>query len=570
MSTWNESLVHSQFLKIDVTIIMIFVCCIANCIFIEKKRIDGGSYRDVQKIRSIRRAKWAWIGMFTGYFSITTFEAAQYIARHGIVTTEMQIGVLGFGMLGTLAGGLWGSIKGRRMQAADGLGSADAILYSGSSSKSHLGNTYISMTKISSSSTQFYKRFLPLFLGGFFLYFILGEVKFMIHGHVPVIFIVIICVFIADFVIRKNIVSGLSDEIYDCGDFLFIKNNDIEERVELSNIMKVNVSTMTSPQQIVLKLVTPGKFGQEIKFSPIAPFLNLPFLKNKIAENLIVRVDQARKSDRAKKVSGHTLPLSSLKLFGTDDYCIDLTIGRIFKDRFTITTDTVTYGKITMPLSEISRLRWGMYYHGDSFYKKYVSYQVCFGSDSALAVVECALDVEPDSDSLSRYNTIVNKLWKAAGIKMLTGIIERIAKGEVVRISDYVSADVDGLFLPNECLYDIAGNLNGIRGEQIHCDWSDISYLGSGCQCLEDMKGDQIGYWGETHRTWSDNGRTRQSECLRLTSKRDSNISVSLSYRDADNTHIIEALLSFLLEGDRYCMVKHERRPLCVAGVGPS
>jgi hypothetical protein len=58
--------------------------------------------------------------------------------------------------------------------------------------------------------------------------------------------------------------------------------------------MNVNASTYVNPPRITLRLVTPGRFGNEIAFSPIAGFRLNPFAKNKIAEDLIVRVDRAR------------------------------------------------------------------------------------------------------------------------------------------------------------------------------------------------------------------------------------------------------------------------------------
>jgi hypothetical protein len=92
----------------------------------------------------------------------------------------------------------------------------------------------------------------------------------------------------------KKLVWDLADEVYDCGDFLLVRKRDEEDRVPLSNVMNVNASTYVNPPRITLRLVTPGRFGNEIAFSPIAGFRLNPFAKNKIAEDLIVRVDRAR------------------------------------------------------------------------------------------------------------------------------------------------------------------------------------------------------------------------------------------------------------------------------------
>ena len=46
---------------------------------------------------------------------------------------------------------------------------------------------------------------------------------------------------------------------------------------------------------MTLRLVTPGKFGKEVSFSPVRPLSLNPFTKNAIAESLIERVDKARR-----------------------------------------------------------------------------------------------------------------------------------------------------------------------------------------------------------------------------------------------------------------------------------
>lgn len=86
----------------------------------------------------------------------------------------------------------------------------------------------------------------------------------------------------------------LADEVYDCGDSLLIRNRSKEDTIALSNIMNVSASTYMNPPRVTLRLVTPSKFGSEVAFSPIVGFTLNPFAKNRVTENLIVRVDQAR------------------------------------------------------------------------------------------------------------------------------------------------------------------------------------------------------------------------------------------------------------------------------------
>jgi hypothetical protein len=150
------------------------------------------------------------------------------------------------------------------------------------------------MTKISSKYTFFYKKGFPLLWFGFLAVFVAisltaedleKDLMFLIVPGVMAVF---------GFFLMKKLVWDLVDEVYDGGEFLVVKNQGKEDRVLLSNVMNVNASTMTNPPRVTLRLVNPGKFGNEIAFSPAASFTLNPFAKNQVAEGLIVRVDQAR------------------------------------------------------------------------------------------------------------------------------------------------------------------------------------------------------------------------------------------------------------------------------------
>ncbi len=97
------------------------------------------------------------------------------------------------------------------------------------------------------------------------------------------------------FFLMKKFVWDSADEVYDCGDFVLVRKGGEEERVTLSNVMNVSMSTYpNSSNRITLRLANPGKFGKEISFFPATKFTLNPFAKNQVAEDLIVRVDQAR------------------------------------------------------------------------------------------------------------------------------------------------------------------------------------------------------------------------------------------------------------------------------------
>ena len=62
--------------------------------------------------------------------------------------------------------------------------------------------------------------------------------------------------------------------------------------------MNVSSTTFMNPPRITLRLVTAGKLGNEIAFSPAMEFSLNPFAKCQLAEDLILRVHRARVASR--------------------------------------------------------------------------------------------------------------------------------------------------------------------------------------------------------------------------------------------------------------------------------
>jgi hypothetical protein len=150
------------------------------------------------------------------------------------------------------------------------------------------------MQKISSPTTFVSKKVLPVLWFGFLAYFVVRTLLSGAARKDPLLLVFTLLVAALGYVMLKKFVWNLVDEVYDGGDFLVIKNRSEEERVALANIINVSVATYPNPSRITLRLKQPGKFGQEITFAPAASSALHPFAKNRIAEDLIVRVDQAR------------------------------------------------------------------------------------------------------------------------------------------------------------------------------------------------------------------------------------------------------------------------------------
>ena len=152
------------------------------------------------------------------------------------------------------------------------------------------------MIHLTSRYTRFYKVIFPAFWFGFLLLFVVTAV-FTGGARETLVFIVVpIAMAAFGFFLFKRLLWDLVDEVYDCGDSLLVRNRGQEDRIALSNIINVNVSTFVNPPRVTLKLAVPSSFGAEVTFSPAQRFSFNPFAKNEAMEQLIVRVDQARRA----------------------------------------------------------------------------------------------------------------------------------------------------------------------------------------------------------------------------------------------------------------------------------
>lgn len=152
------------------------------------------------------------------------------------------------------------------------------------------------MKKISSSATFFHKKIFPVIWFGGLAAFVAVSFQGPVKEGQPVFLLAPLIMALVGVVIMKQLVWDLVDEVHDGGDYLLIRKGDEQDRVPLSNIINVSASTNTKPPRVTLRLLKPGKFGQEITFSPQVKFSLNPFAKNPIVDDLIVRVDKARRA----------------------------------------------------------------------------------------------------------------------------------------------------------------------------------------------------------------------------------------------------------------------------------
>ena len=147
------------------------------------------------------------------------------------------------------------------------------------------------MKMISSKLTFFIKNILPPLLcaGG------LGIGIFAyIDTRNPIALVMAAISAIAPAILGKIYLHPLIDEVYDCNDSLLMKRNDEAETISFTEI--VNMAYDHRYKTLTIRLRNNSKFGINPAFIPVLKIHMSE--KNETLEDLIVKVDSARLSQR--------------------------------------------------------------------------------------------------------------------------------------------------------------------------------------------------------------------------------------------------------------------------------
>jgi len=150
--------------------------------------------------------------------------------------------------------------------------------------------------RISSRQTFFLKRLFPVLWFGMVVLSLVAGLAGARAGKAvpPPVFIVPLLLFVIGYVVLRKLVFDLADEVFDEGDALRVRIGSEEERIALTDIINVGYTQFVNPPRITLTLRQPGRFGREVSFSPPQAFF-APFVRNKLASELIERVEAARR-----------------------------------------------------------------------------------------------------------------------------------------------------------------------------------------------------------------------------------------------------------------------------------
>ena len=155
------------------------------------------------------------------------------------------------------------------------------------------------MNIISSKQTFFTKRIFPaIWLGGVALFLVLALIVPASQRRPgdAMLFVVPVVMLVCGVLMFRKLLWSLADEVQDGGSYLLVRKGAIEKRIPLADVLNVSMSQFTNPKRVTLRLRSPCEWGDEIAFIPKMPVFSLnPFARNAVVEDLMRRVDQARR-----------------------------------------------------------------------------------------------------------------------------------------------------------------------------------------------------------------------------------------------------------------------------------
>jgi hypothetical protein len=156
------------------------------------------------------------------------------------------------------------------------------------------------MRRISSRLTSFYKKTLPVIfcVAVALMAFSAWAVMRTGRPHIMAFLLVPLLMLAMSYLIYRQLIADLVDEVWLEGDAIIVKNRDELAKIPLSDVTDVNANTTMNPRRITLTLRTDTRWGRRITFMPAVESVSFAysFKPDPIATELSSRIDALRTS----------------------------------------------------------------------------------------------------------------------------------------------------------------------------------------------------------------------------------------------------------------------------------
>lgn len=170
-------------------------------------------------------------------------------------------------------------------------------------------------------------------------------------------------------------------------------------------------------------------------------------------------------------------------------------VGLMLKNKLRISPDGVQWKGSKIPLEEIKRLRWGGTRHSVNGIPTGTTYNIFVGGERGSTTIELR--------NQQIYSQFVERLWKTAGVRLLTEMLKGLRAGKRYRFGTTVVTDY-GVVLERRKLFS--------ANEAVPCKWTDV-VIGNGAGTFYIAK------------------------------KNEQKVAGEFPYQEMDNVHILEAAM---------------------------
>lgn len=170
-------------------------------------------------------------------------------------------------------------------------------------------------------------------------------------------------------------------------------------------------------------------------------------------------------------------------------------VGVVFKATLAISPRGISWKDKTYPLDSITRVRWGGVRNSVNGIPTGTDYTVAFGDNRSEQVVQIKREWV--------YTKFTDRLWRAVGVKIMTGMLNSLKAGQEVRVGDAVIRDDSIVLIKHKLLS---------SNEQVRV------------------------LWGQTH-IWSADGS------FYIGAKDDKKAYAGMSYISTPNAHVVEQII---------------------------
>ena len=205
--------------------------------------------------------------------------------------------------------------------------------------------------------------------------------------------------------------------------------------------------------------------------------------------------DASALDEIANRRSQHLADMEARAESWQQEITYEADVGAVFKEKIRISPEGVQWKGTSVPLEEISRMRWGGIRHSINGVPTGTTYKIVVASKRDKATIDLRKE--------HIYSEVVHRLWKTAGVRLLTEMLEGLRQGKRYRFGTAVVSD-RGVELERRRLFG--------ANERVLCSWTDLE-IGNGAGTFFIAKS------GEKK------------------------VSVELPYQDLDNVHVLEAAM---------------------------